>query len=112
MITKELRKRFFTETEHSGRFMVVSFVTGVKYFVEPIGDPHTNWGDLNPSTKKVEGTYGSKYKGSINEKDSLITVENGFKCIGMTGIGGSPFPEIQRRDDIYEQKGLRRVVTS
>ena len=107
MITTDTRKRFFTETEHSGRFMVISFVTGVKYFVEPIGKPHTHWGDIDPATKKVQGSYGNKYRGSIDEKDSLITVENGFKCIGMTGIGGSPFPEIERRDRIYEQKGYR-----
>lgn len=24
-----------------------------------------DWGDINPATKKVEGDYGEKYKGSV-----------------------------------------------
>lgn len=31
-----------------------SLVTGRKYYVEPIGG-HSDWGDINPATKKVEG---------------------------------------------------------
>jgi hypothetical protein len=41
----------------------------------------TFWGDINPATKKVEGTYGSKYRGGIKEDESMITKENGFENI-------------------------------
>ena len=47
-------------------------MTGRKYYVEPIGG-HSDWGDINPATKKVEGDYGEKYKGSVSEKESMIT---------------------------------------
>lgn len=102
-MNKELEKRFLTNTDESGRFIVHSQVTGKKYYVEPIGGLHSNWGDVNPATKKVEGSYGNKFKGSINESESLITKENGFEEITYSGIGTSPFSEIERRDREYEK---------
>ena len=83
MESKEsLRKRFLTNTDETGRFIVKSLKTGKTYYVEPIDNGNrTEWGDLNPCTKKLEGNYGTKYKGSIKESESLITEENGFKNI-------------------------------
>lgn len=63
----DLEKRFLKNTDDTGRFIYQSLVTGRKYYVEPIGG-HSDWGDINPATKKVEGDYGEKYKGSVSEK--------------------------------------------
>jgi len=78
------------KTSETGAYMIVDQKTGRKFMVEPIGDSHTVWGDINPATKKVEGDYGDKYKGSIDEKDSVITEENGFKNIKILKVGESP----------------------
>lgn len=52
-IDKEFRKRFLTDTDSSGRFIVKSIKTGRTYYVEPIDDGNrSEWGDLNPATKK------------------------------------------------------------
>ena len=56
----DLDKRFLTNTDETGRFIVKSLTTGKKYYIEPIGNP-ADWGDINPATKKVEGDYGQKY---------------------------------------------------
>ncbi len=69
MDMRELNKQFLTETEHTGRHIVVSMRTGHKYYIEPLDGKKIKWGDLNPATGKIEGNYGSKYKGSIPEKD-------------------------------------------
>ena len=98
---KEFNKRFFAESDHTGRFVVVSMRTGHKYYVEPLDGKKVKWGDLNPATGKVEGSYGSKYKGSINEKDSLITEENGFKNIKYLKPGQSPDKYIDELDSQY-----------
>ena len=75
----------------SGRYYVVDYKTGRKFCVEPLLDgEHTNWGDLNPATKKVEGNYGEKYIGAIDRKDTIITEENGFKNIIELKPGVSP----------------------
>ena len=101
MITEEVRKKFFFETEHSGRFVVHSFRTGKKYYVEPIEGKTVKWGDLNPATGQVEGNYGSKYRGGIKAKDSLITEENGFSNIQLLPPGHSPAAMIEELDSKY-----------
>lgn len=78
-------------TEKDGRFYITDIKTGRKFLVEPIGNPHVNWGDVNPATKKLEGDYGDKYRGSIDIKDSIITEENGFKNIIIGQKSQSPF---------------------
>ena len=51
----DLDKRFLTNTDETGRFIVKSLTTGKKYYIEPIGNGHpADWGDINPATKKVE----------------------------------------------------------
>lgn len=107
--TKEFNSRFLTDTDETGRFIVTSQVTGKKYFVEPLDGPPVQWGDLNPATKKIEGSYGQKYKGSIKPEESLITKENGFDDIVILGAGESPFSEIHRRDLAY-QNNLKKLA--
>ena len=59
---KEIEERFLKESDKTGRFIVKSKVTGKKYYVEPIGNTHpSDWGDLDPATKKMTGDYGDKY---------------------------------------------------
>ena len=98
-------KRFLTGSDDTGRFIVKSVVTGKTYFVEPIDDgQRTEWGDLNPATKKIEGDYGAKHRGAVSEKDSMITKENGFENITTLGPGVSPIDYINRIDKEYEMR--------
>lgn len=51
----DIKKRFLTNTDETGRFIVKSLTTGKTYYVEPIGNGHpADWGDINPATKKIE----------------------------------------------------------
>ena len=101
----DITKRFLTNTDETGRFIIKSMTTGKKYYVEPIGSGHpADWGDINPATKKVEGNYGQKYTGCVTEKESLITSENGFKLIETLEAGVDPISVIYQRDLAYEQQ--------
>lgn len=93
-------KHFLTNRDETGRFLVRSLKTGRLYFVEPIekGRP-PDWGDVDPITKKTTGNYGRKYRGAVTEAESMITELNGFTNIAI--VSGSPFSEIERRDDAY-----------
>lgn len=66
----------------TGRYYIVDTATGRKFCVEPItnGGNQRLWGDIDPATKKLTGSYGDK--GAITESESIITEENGFKNIG------------------------------
>lgn len=99
---KDFTKKFLTDRDETGRFIVKSFKTGKTYFVEPIdGDEKIVWGDYNPSTKKFEtGNYG-KYKGSIKPNESMIIEENGFDKIHEIGPGVSPLDYIDKIDEEY-----------
>ena len=103
-------KRFLKDSDNTGRFVVKSKVTGRKYFVEVIGNTHSaDWGDLDPATKKMTGSYGERYDGCVPEKDSLITEANGFEKITELPAGVSPFDEIERRDKEYE-RNMKELV--
>jgi len=92
-------KQFLVNRDDTGRFIVISYRTSRKYFVEPIETEHTpRWGDVNPATGKVEGSYGHKYRGGISEKESLLTPENGFTEVHYSGTGSSPFTVIETLD--------------
>lgn len=91
-------------TSETGRFLVTT-KSGRKFLVEPIGYTKTSFGDINPATKKVEGSYGDKYKGSIDKSESIITKDNGFKNIITLGIGESPLGYI----DMLEADGIERI---
>ena len=100
-----LKEKFLTDTDETGRFIVKSLRTGKTYFVEAIDANQRNqWGDFDPVTKKFQGSYGSKYKGSIKAEESIITEENGFDKIYNLGIGESPLAYIDKLDDEYYAK--------
>lgn len=90
----------FRCTAENGRFVVRSLRTGKTYAVEALGG-YSNWGDVDPATKKLTGSYGSKHKGSIEESESLIKEENNFCNIRYTGTGVSPFDVIDEMDSRY-----------
>lgn len=95
---RKMRQKFLIDTDHTGRFIVRSKETGITYFVEPVGNCRTNWGDLDPATKKMTGKYGVKYRGSVDEKDSLITEDAGFVNIETLKPGISPLAYIDKID--------------
>lgn len=93
----DIKKKFLDKTDETGRHLIISLKTGKTYFIEPINpDNVLKFGDINPSTKRVEGSYGEKYKGSLSEKESLITEENGFINIQYAGVGTSPYAYIEQ----------------
>ena len=107
---ENLMQRFLEKTDETGRFMVYSNKTGIKYFVEPImGGERRPWGDLIPgkSGAGIEGDYGSKYLGAVHKEDSLITEENGFKNIELLGRGVSPHGTIEETDNERYAQGFR-----
>ena len=101
-----LREKFFTNTDDTGRFTVTSQRTGRTYYVEPIMSRSrpAGWGDMDPATKKMTGSYGEKYKGAVEVGESLITTENGFKKIHELGVGVSPLHAIDVIDAEYPDK--------
>lgn len=101
----DIKKRLFADTDQTGRHVVTSVRTGKKYFIEPIGDPHINWGSIDPASGDLVNKKGAgKYRGSIDEKDSLITAENGFTNIETLPPGVSPMAVIEARDAKYPDK--------
>jgi hypothetical protein len=103
---KDFTKKFLTNTDETGRFIVKSQKTGRTYFVEAIdGDEKAIWGDWDPATKKITGSYGEKYKGSIKPSETMITEENGFDKIHTLQPGESPLEFIDRIDEEYFKNG-------
>ena len=104
-MVNDFKKKFLFNRDETGRFIVKSIKTGKSYFVETIdGEERTSWGDVDPATKKMTGSYGDKYKGSIRKDESMITKENGFDKIHTLGVGESPLDYINRIDDEYFEK--------
>lgn len=67
-MVNDFKKKFLFNRDETGRFIVKSIKTGKSYFVEAIdGEERTSWGDVDPATKKMTGSYGDKYKGSIRK---------------------------------------------
>ena len=80
-INQEVVKNFLVNRDETGREIMFFPETGKKYYIEWIGNGHSAWGDFDPVTKKFTGDYGSKYRGSVTPKESIITKENGFEKI-------------------------------
>lgn len=97
----DMRESFLTNTDETGRMIVHSTRTGKTYAVEAIGTFKTNWGDMDPATKKTTGSYGNKYRGAIDAEDSMITEENGFIKIQNLKPGTSPIGVIEKLDAKY-----------
>lgn len=101
-VSQEVMSRFLTNTDETGRFIMTSKRTGRTYCVEPIGDPHVEWGSVNPGSDDLMVKKAwKKHTGSIAAKDSLITEANGFKNIKMCEPGLSPHKYIEWIDDQY-----------
>ena len=98
-------KKFLTNTDESGRFIVMSKRTGKTYYVEPImGGKQVRWGDMDPATKKLSGDYGKKYTGAVEESESMVLEKNGFDKIHTLGPGTSPLISIDYIDSQYPDK--------
>ena len=104
VITKQItHKDFLVNSQDTGRFLVTSKRTGRTYFIEPQGDPHVEWGSVDPSSGKMNVKKGwKKNKGSTDREDSLITKENGFENITTLKAGMSPLQYIEEIDSKYE----------
>ena len=90
------RHEFLVNRDETGREVVFFPETGKEYFVEYI-EPRghkTFWGDIDPATKKVTGSYGKKSRGGIKSDESMITKENGFEVI-VEGMN-SPYSTIEK----------------
>lgn len=98
-------QKFLTNTDDTGRFIVSSPRTGKRYFVEPVGDPHIEWGSIDPAAgakgKLMHKKGDGKYRGSIDAQDSLITEANDFKNIVTLEPGMSPMAYINNIDATY-----------
>jgi hypothetical protein len=70
-------KDFLKNRDETGRETHTFLETGKKFYIEYIGIPHVQWGDINPATKKVS-VVKAKGNGSVLAEDSLLTAENGF----------------------------------
>ena len=101
---QQIRSEFLTNRDETGKYLIVSERTGRTYFVEPVGFVRTNFGDVNPATKQIEGSYGQKYTGSVGAPESQITKENGFAKIYELGAGCSPQSEVEKIDSQYPDK--------
>lgn len=99
------RSRFLTNTDDTGRFIVISRRTGRSYYVEPIETAHTpKWGSVDPATGNLMHKKGDgKFRGGVSPAESLITVENGFEPdkIHMLDRGTSPLHAIDVLDAKY-----------
>lgn len=87
----------------TGRFFVHT-KSGRKFCVEPYGDPHIQWGNINPATKKLEKVE-SKQQDVIDDSNTFITHENGFKHIHMLSPGTSPMAFI----DYLDNSGIEKI---
>jgi len=95
-----------------------STILGRTFYVEVIEDhpdnlDRTQWGDVNPATKKLEtGDYGKKNAAGINMADSIITKENGFENPVYLKPGESPNGYIEglERDFLEKQKQLKNAI--
>lgn len=106
-MNNDIATRFLTNTDETGRFLVSSKRTGKTYAVEPFGNTRTAWGSVDPATGNLMNKKGhDKHRGSVDQKDCLITEANGFKNICESGIGVSPFYTIDQLDAQYPSVGV------
>lgn len=69
----------------------------VKFTVEVVKNRNRTptWADYNPATGKMEGKFGNDI--GVEEKDSMITKENGYTNIVTLPPGTSPEGYIDQR---------------
>lgn len=78
--------------------------SGRKFMVEEWGTNYTQWGDIDPATKKLH-KIEVKDVDEINESNTLITKENGFKNICFLSEGTSPLGYL----DLIDSSGVERI---
>lgn len=112
MTIDDLKQKFLEDRDETGRMIVTSIRTGKVYAIEPIGGNNVEWGSIDITTGYSEKSFlinkkgYRKYRGAIrNDKDSLITEENGFSNITTLNPGYSPFAYIDEIDSKYPDKG-------
>lgn len=81
----------------SNKRYMVYLKSGRKFMVEEYGYSHTQWGNVNPATKKLE-IVKSKEDEIIDETNTQITSDK-FKNIVMLNAGTSPLGYIHALDD-------------
>ena len=86
----------------SKRYMVY-MKSGRKFMVKEMGNGHTDWGNVNPATKKLE-KVASKTEEIIDDSNTQITKDNGFKNIVLLDPGTSPLGFI----DALDKSGLEK----
>lgn len=103
----EAKKNFLVNRDETGREIHFFPETGKKYYVEYIAPrgraEQTNWGDVDPATKKVTGSYGEKNTGAVKESESVITKENGFDNI-IEGGGASVNWQINEMHEAWKKE--------
>jgi len=88
----------------TGRYMVI-MQSGRKFMVEEWGNNYVQWGDIDPATKKLNKVKVKDME-IINETNTMITKENGFKNICFLSPGTSALGFI----DALDSSGLERIV--
>jgi len=86
----------------ANRYMVY-FTSGRKFIMEEYGNSYSNWGNINPSTKKLEKVT-SKHQEVIDESNTQITPDK-FKNICFLSPGTSPLGYL----DILDSSGVERI---
>ncbi len=89
----------------SNRRYWVYLKSGRKFLIEEYGDPHTDWGNVNPATKKIE-KVAAKNSEIIDDSNTQIKGDQ-FKTIVMLNAGTSPLAYIDALDksdvDYFEE---------
>ena len=87
----------------TGRYMVI-MQSGRRFMVEEWGSNYVQWGDIDPATKKLNKVKVKDVE-EINESNTMITKENGFKNICFLSPGTSPLGYI----DLVDGSGIERI---
>jgi len=87
----------------TGRYMVI-MQSGRKFMVEEWGSNYVQWGDIDPATRQLHKVKVKDVE-VINESNTLIRKENGFKNICFLSPGTSPLGYI----DLIDGSGVERI---
>jgi hypothetical protein len=87
----------------SGRYWVV-MKSGRKFMVEEWGSNYVQWGDIDPATKKLHKVKVKDVE-IIDDTNTMITKENGFRNICFLSPGTSALGYI----DLLDDTGVERI---
>jgi hypothetical protein len=96
---------FLRNRDETGNEIFVFLDTGKQYHVEYIKPRGHNvtWGDVDPATKKLTGSYGGRNNGAIDASESVITKENGYDNI-VEGQGASAEYNVNKLHNEWKAK--------